>query len=96
MAGGIQVEIQNAEGKALPGYSLADCPEIFGDELNRVVQWRTGSDEQSLAGKTPTMENFINAALIAVKDVKPLSQNEYKKALLKGAIQTALHNCITI
>ena len=32
-AGSIQVEIQDAAGKPIPGYALADCPEIFGDEL---------------------------------------------------------------
>ena len=38
-AGGIRVEIQTPDGKPIPGFSLDDCPEIFGDELARTVSW---------------------------------------------------------
>ncbi len=51
-AGGIQVEIQDAGGQPLPGFSLADCPEVFGDSLEHVVRWRNGGDVRSLVGKT--------------------------------------------
>jgi len=51
-AGGLRVEIQDASGKALPGFALADCPEIVGDEIERVVRWRAGSEVGALAGKT--------------------------------------------
>ncbi len=51
-AGSLRVEIQNAGGEALPGFSLKDCPEIFGDSLNRTVQWNQGSDVSQLAGRT--------------------------------------------
>ena len=43
-AGVIRVELQDADGKPLPGFSLDDCPPIFGDELARVVKWKGGSD----------------------------------------------------
>ncbi|RYZ27261.1 MAG: xanthine dehydrogenase family protein subunit M, partial [Sphingobacteriales bacterium] len=88
-------------------FALISVAAALHIESNKIVQarlasggvahkpWRWSDAEQSLTGKAPTMENFINAAMIAVKDVKPLSQNEYKKTLLKGAIQTALQNCIT-
>jgi hypothetical protein len=39
-AGGIRVEMQNAEGQPIDGYSLADCDEIFTDNIARVVTWR--------------------------------------------------------
>lgn len=42
--GTIQVELQNAEGKPLPGFALADCPDIFGDKIAGIVRWKTGSD----------------------------------------------------
>ncbi|MCH2202728.1 MAG: hypothetical protein MK102_12215 [Fuerstiella sp.] len=51
-AGGIRVEIQNEAGQALPGFRLNDCPEIIGDEIERVVSWRDGSDVSRLAGQT--------------------------------------------
>ena len=50
-AGSIRVEIQSASGKALSGYSLEDCPQIFGDEINRLVTWKAGSGLAHLAGQ---------------------------------------------
>ena len=57
-AGGIQVEIQDETGNALPGFSLADCPEIFGDSLERRVNWKSGSDLSALNGK-PVRLHFV-------------------------------------
>ena len=37
--GGIRVGIADPEGKPLTGYSLNDCPWIYGDSLNRRVEW---------------------------------------------------------
>ena len=51
-AGGLRVEIQDAPGQPIPGFSLAECPEILGDEIQRIVFWQGGSDVSSLAGKT--------------------------------------------
>jgi hypothetical protein len=50
-AGGIQVELQDGKGKPVPGFALADCPAIFGDSLEHVVEWKGGSDVGALAGK---------------------------------------------
>jgi len=50
-AGGVRVEIQDTDGKAIPGYALADCPEMIGDEIGRVVAWSGGSDVSKLAGR---------------------------------------------
>ena len=58
-AGDIRVEIQNAEGKPIKGYTLADCPPIFGDTLRHVVRWKErGGDVRSLAGK-PIRLRFV-------------------------------------
>lgn len=51
-AGGIRVELQDAEGKPLPGFSLADSRETIGNEIEREVAWTAGADVSSLAGKT--------------------------------------------
>ncbi len=37
--GSVRVELQDEQGLPLPGYSLAECAEIFGDELSRPVAW---------------------------------------------------------
>jgi hypothetical protein len=61
-AGDVRVEIQDAEGRPLPGYSLEDCPPIFGDTLARTVVWKAGSDVSSLAGKTVRLRFFLKDA----------------------------------
>ena len=49
--GSVRVEIRDAGGRPIEGYTLADCPEIYGDELERVVAWKNGSDVSRLAGR---------------------------------------------
>ena len=50
-AGSAQVEIQSSDGKPLAGHTLADCPEIIGDQTERAVSWKQGPDVGPLAGK---------------------------------------------
>ncbi|MBI2194659.1 MAG: hypothetical protein HYU36_21990 [Planctomycetes bacterium] len=68
-AGGIRVEIQEDHpaheaadpeppGNPVPGYTLDDCPEIIGDEIERVVRWKEGPDVSRLAGK-PIRLRFV-------------------------------------
>lgn len=49
--GGVRVEIQDADGKAMPGFKLDDCPPVFGDSIERAVTWKNGGDVSMLAGK---------------------------------------------
>ena len=56
-AGGIRIEVQEPTGKPLPGYSVSDCPEIVGDEIERVVAWG-GVGPGPLAGK-PVRLRFV-------------------------------------
>lgn len=51
-AGGLQVELQDENGKPLPGYALSDCEELFGDTLDRHVTWKTTADLSSVVGQT--------------------------------------------
>jgi len=51
-AGSVRVELQDASGKPLPGHALADCDELFGDDLARVVTWKGSSDLSRLRGET--------------------------------------------
>lgn len=57
-AGVIHIEIQSADGTPIPGFTLDDAPEIFGDTLERVMPWKEGSDLASLAG-TPVRLRFV-------------------------------------
>ena len=50
-AGGIRAEIQQPDGTPIKGFHLTDCPEHFGDTVNRAVTWKGGNDVSRLAGK---------------------------------------------
>jgi hypothetical protein len=50
-AGGIRVEIQDAAGRPVPGFTLAESIETIGNEVDRAVRWKGGSDVSALAGK---------------------------------------------
>jgi len=67
-AGALQVEIQDAGGTPKPGFALGDCPEIIGDEVERVVSWKGGSDLGELAGQ-PVRLRFVmrDADLFAIR-----------------------------
>lgn len=66
--GSVRVEIQDAEGRPLPGFALDDFPEKFGDEIEGVMNWNGGRDVSSLAGK-PVRLRFalMDADLFAFK-----------------------------
>jgi hypothetical protein len=50
-AGGVQVELQDAQGQPIPGFTLADCNLVFGDSLARHASWKQGKGVGSQAGK---------------------------------------------
>ena len=56
--GSVQVEIQGEAGDPIEGFTLAQCPEIFGDEIERVVVWEGGSDVGPLTGQ-PVRLRFV-------------------------------------
>lgn len=56
--GSVRAEVQDAEGNPIEGFSLADCPEIFGDSLERTVSWAGGSNLSGLAGQ-PVRLRFV-------------------------------------
>jgi hypothetical protein len=50
-AGSVRIEIQNLAGQPLPGFALADCHEVYGDDLERAVAWKDYPDLGTLAGQ---------------------------------------------
>ncbi|MFM9888325.1 MAG: hypothetical protein ACKVQT_35310 [Burkholderiales bacterium] len=50
-AGSLHVELTDAQGQPLPGFSFADCDEQFGDSLDRTVTWKGITDVASLAAR---------------------------------------------
>ncbi|WP_165251846.1 hypothetical protein [Paludisphaera soli] len=45
------VELQDAEGRPIPGFALADCEEIGGDFVDQRVYWKGNPDVSALAGR---------------------------------------------
>jgi hypothetical protein len=50
-AGSVRVEWQEPDGRVVPGFSMDDCWPVLGDDLDRPVQWKGGSDVSALAGR---------------------------------------------
>jgi hypothetical protein len=64
-AGSVRIEIQDAAGVPLAGFTAAECPEIVGDEIERGVVWKGAAgnppvDLAALAGR-PVRLKFILA-----------------------------------
>jgi hypothetical protein len=49
-AGGLRVELQDAEGKPIPGFTLDESIELIGNEISRNVAWRGDPELSSLWG----------------------------------------------
>lgn len=67
-AGDIRVEIQDENGQAIEGFTLEDCPPIFGDELDGPVRWKSGADLSELSA-VPVRLRFLlrDADLFAIR-----------------------------
>lgn len=67
-AGGIRIEIQDESGKPIEGFAMDDSYDIFGDNLDREVQWKSGKSVRILEGK-PIRLRFLmrDADLYAIR-----------------------------
>ena len=71
-AGSVRVEIQDGEGKPLPGFALDDCPPIFGDTIERVIAWSGGRTPRDLAGQAVRLRFVLqDADVYAFRFVEP-------------------------
>lgn len=50
--GSVKVEIQDAAGKALPGFALEDCKALVGDSIRQIASWTSGKSLSTIAGKS--------------------------------------------
>lgn len=50
-AGSLQIELQDEAGKPMAGFTLADMPPLYGDELEAVVKWKNQADLSALKGR---------------------------------------------
>lgn len=47
----VRVELQTADGKPLPGFTLSQSKSLTGDEIEMAAEWSDGADVGTLAGK---------------------------------------------
>lgn len=57
--GTVQVELQDADGKAIPGFTLADSDSLSGDSIEATASWKGRSDIRSLASRHPIRVRFV-------------------------------------
>ena len=66
--GSVKVEIQNADGDAIPGYALADAVALTGDDTDADVGWVGGTDVGALEGQTVKLRfEITNADLFSFR-----------------------------
>ena len=56
------MEFQSPDGEPIKGYSLAECDEIFGDQLDRIISWSGASDVSELSGRAVQMRLVLSDA----------------------------------
>lgn len=61
-AGSLQVELQEADGRPIPGFAAADMPLLYGDELDAAVRWKQGSDLSALKGRPVRLRILLKDA----------------------------------
>ncbi len=60
------VEIEDADGRQMPGFTISDCEEIGGNFIDQRVYWKGRSDVSALAGKPVRLRiNLKRAKLYA-------------------------------
>lgn len=61
-AGRIRVEVQDDEGRPIPGFALEDCDDVYGDEIAGTVKWKESANVSSLAEKPIRLRFVMNEA----------------------------------
>lgn len=61
-AGSLRVEIQDAAGKPVPGFALADAEELYGDSTNQQFAWKNSGDVSELSGKAVRLRFVLRDA----------------------------------
>ena len=62
IVGRVRLEIQEPDGRPIPGFSLAESDAMFGDTLERAVTWRRSADVSRLAGRAVRLRFVLKDA----------------------------------
>jgi hypothetical protein len=67
-AGSLRIEIQDDQGKPIPGFSEKESIDIIGDEIDRVVRWKAGSSVRALEGRPIKLRlSMIESDLFSIR-----------------------------
>ena len=61
-AGSVRVELREADGRPIPGFTLADCEPLRADAIAATVRWRPGGSLAKLAGRPVRLAIELNDA----------------------------------
>ncbi|RIH67058.1 hypothetical protein D1164_01090 [Mariniphaga sediminis] len=61
-AGEIKFEIQDQDGKPIPGYTLEDSQVIIGNEISRIVSWKNSGNLKKLNSKIVRLRVYMKDA----------------------------------
>lgn len=73
-AGSVRVELHDHQGSALPGFRLQDCEPLFGDTIERPVNWTGGVGLATLEGQVVRLRFVLNDANIYAFQFKDAGQ----------------------
>jgi hypothetical protein len=68
--GSVRVELQDEQGRPLPGFSLEECAPLFGDTIDRTVRWQGGS-LAALAGQPVRLRFAVSDAQVYSFQFRP-------------------------
>ena len=61
-AGSLQIEILDAAGNPIPGFTLAECPSLFGNSIDYAVEWNSTARLSDLAGQSVRLRFVLRDA----------------------------------
>ena len=69
-AGSMRVEIRDEDNRPIPGYTLREATDSFGNKIAGRARWKNGTDVSQLAGKTVRLRFVMrDADLFSIKFV---------------------------
>jgi hypothetical protein len=76
--GSIKCELQDADGKAIEGFALEDCDEIYGDSIDRAISWKGSADISKFADQPIRLKFVMHDADLYALQIAPLKSENAK------------------
>jgi hypothetical protein len=70
-AGSVRVELQDAGGSPLPGYTLSESKELYGDELEQPMIWNGSTNVAALANQPIRLRMVLRDADVYALRFRP-------------------------